>query len=147
MVSKKFLKQQMMRLEQNYGVDRFKITLEMFNLWADIFKDYNEEGLRVSIDEYMRTSEYPPTVGSIAKIYKAKDEYRKNLLSYLKGKYIWICRWTEVEPTQEDFSMFCRYAVQFPASDRKQKVEEVVSKIVRYYNDTQKNKPLKEWLK
>lgn len=147
MASRAFIQAQLKKLENNFGKERFKVTQPMFNLWADMFKDYNEEGLRVSVDEYMRTNEFPPTVGSIAKIYKAKDEYRKNLLSYLKGKYIWICRWTEVEPTQEEFSMFCRYAVQFPASDRKQKVEEVVSKIVRYYNDTQENKPLEEWLK
>lgn len=135
-----------MRLEQNYGVDRFKITLEMFNLWYEMFKDCEEEGLKVSVDEYLRTSEYPPTVASIAKIYKAKDEYRKELLSYLKGRYIWVCRWIEEQPTQETFSLFCRYAVSFPQEERKAKVEEVIQKAVQHYNDTQENKPFKDWL-
>ena len=54
MATKKFVKEQMMRLEQNYGKDRFKITLELFNLWYEMFKDCAEEGLKVSVDEYLR---------------------------------------------------------------------------------------------
>ena len=136
----------MMRIEQNYGVERFKITQEMFELWHEMFKDYDEEGFKVSVDEYMRTNEYPPTVGSIAKIYKAKDDYRKEILSYLKSKYIWVCRWLEEKPTQNEFSWFCRYIMSFEKRERKNKADELVRKTIAEYNNTQEKKPFKEWV-
>ena len=146
MASREFIQAELVRLEHNFGKERFKVTQQMFDLWSEIFADYEEEGVKVSVDEYLRTSEYPPTIASIIKIYKAKDEYRKELLSYLKGRYIWVCRWIEDKPTKETFSQFCKYAMSFPQKERKARVEEVISKAINYYNETQENKPFKDWL-
>ena len=136
----------MQRLEQNYGVERFKITQEMFDLWVEMFKDYSSEGLKLSVDEYIQTNEYPPTVASIVKIYNAKNEYRKEMLSYLKGKYLWLNRWIEQTPTQEEFSWFCKYIMTFEKDKRKGKVEEIASDVISRYNSTHENKTLRGWL-
>lgn len=146
MATKKFVKEQMMRLEQNYGKDRFKITLELFNLWYEMFKDCAEEGLKVSVDEYLRTSEYPPTIASIMNIYKSKSEYRKEISEYLKNRYVWVCRWIDECPTQETYRLLCRYIFKFPKEERKKQVEELIRKAMIYYNETQENKPFKDWL-
>ena len=118
----------------------------MFDLWSDMFKDYNEDGLEVSVNEYILTNEYPPSIASIAKIYKVKDEYRRNLLSYLKNRYIWVCRWIEEEPTHDTFVLFRDYALQFPQQEREMRVEHLIDKVIDYYNDKQGNKPFKDWL-
>ena len=146
MASREFIFAQLERLERNFGKERFKVTQPMFDLWSELFADYEEEGLKVSVDEYLRTNEYPPTIAGIANIYKAKDDYRKSFKSYLKGRYIWVCRWIEEKPTKETFSLFCKYAISFPQEERKEKVEEVVHKAMSYYNDTQDKKPFKDWL-
>ena len=136
----------MIKLERNYGSDRFKITQQMFELWAEMFKDYSEEGFKVSVDEYIKTSEYPPTVASISKIYKEKEAYREELRSYLKNKYIWVSKWYEEEPTQEGFSEFCRYIMKFPKNDRMAKADEVTRKAISFYNNKQNQKTFKEYL-
>lgn len=136
----------MIKLEQNYGKDRFKITQQIFDLWSEMFKDYSEEGLKVSVDEYIQTSEYPPTVASIAKIYRTKAEYREELRSYLKNKYIWVSKWYEEEPTQEVFALFCRYIMRFPKDDRKSKADEITRKAISYYNNKQNQKTFREYL-
>ena len=136
----------MIKLEQNYGKDRFKITQQIFDLWSEMFKDYSEEGLKVSVDEYIKTSEYPPTVASIAKIYREKSEYREELRSYLKNKYIWVSKWYEEEPTQEVFAEFCRYIMRFPKDDRKSKADEITRKAISYYNNKQNQKTFREYL-
>ena len=69
MIDKTFLKDQMIRLETNYGKDRFKITKQMFELWYEMFSDYDPEGIKASVSEYIRTNEFPPTVASINNIY------------------------------------------------------------------------------
>lgn len=146
MISNKFLSKQMMKLEQNYGKDRFKITQQMFDLWSDMFKDYDEEGLRVSVDEYIQTSEYPPTIGSIAKIYRAKDNYRKEMASFLKSKYLWVCRWIEQKPTQEEFSWFCKYVMSYEKDERKSRADEIVRRVIARYNELPEKKTLREWI-
>ena len=146
MASKQFIQAQLKKLESNYGKERFKVTQPMFDLWSDMFKDYNEEGLEVSVNEYILTNEYPPSVASIAKIYKVKDEYRRNLLSYLKNRYIWVCRWIEEKPTHDTFVLFRDYALKFPQQEREMRVERLIDKVIDYYNDKQGKKPFKDWL-
>ena len=72
MVTKEFIRSQMIRLEANYGQERFNITQSMFDLWVDMFKTLEPEGLKASVDEYIRTNDYPPTVSGILKIYNQK---------------------------------------------------------------------------
>lgn len=146
MASRAFIQRQMVKLENNYGRERFKITQSMFEIWADVFKDFDEDGFEASIDEYIRTNEFPPTVASIAKIYKSKLEYRKDLMSYLKSKYVWITKWFGEEPSQEVFSQFCKYILKFPKDDRKLKADELTRKAVVFYNDKRNTKTFKEYL-
>lgn len=146
MASRQFIYSQMTKIEKNFGKERFKFTQELFEIWNDVFKDYDEEGLKKSVDECIKSSEYPPTVASIVKIYNAKNEYRKEMLSYLKGKYLWLNRWIEQTPTQEEFSWFCKYIMTFEKDKRKGKVEEIASDVISRYNSTHENKTLRGWL-
>lgn len=146
MASRAFIQRQMLKLENNYGRERFKVTQSMFEIWADVFKDFDEDGFKASVDEYIRTNEFPPTVASVAKIYKAKLEYREDLMSYLKSKYVWITKWFGEEPSQEVFSQFCKYILRFPKDDRKLKADELTRKAVVFYNDKRNTKTFKEYL-
>lgn len=134
-MEKQFLKEQMMRLEANFTTERFKITKQMFDLWYEMFKDLEEEGVRVSINEYIRTSEYPPTVASIMKIYDAKAQEREELKKYIKGRYIYMCRWYEEHPDDEIYSQIIRLINAVPKEKRHEVVENISLEAVRYYND------------
>lgn len=147
MATKGFIQAQLKKLESNYGKERFKVTQPMFDLWVDMFKEYKEEGLKVSVDEYIRTNEYPPTVASIVKIYKEKENYRREIWSYIKHKYVWVCRWIEEEPTKETLLLFCEYAFKFSKDERRARIDDVAQQAIAYYNDTQEKKPFKDWLK
>ena len=146
MANREFILAQMKRLENNYTKERFKITQQMFDLWADMLGNLEEDGIKVSVDEYIRTNEYPPTVGSIVKIYEAKNEYRKEIASYLKSKYLWMKRWIEDKPNEEEYSEFCRYIMAYPREKRKEKVDKIVSEVIADYNKTQIKRPLKDWM-
>ena len=146
MASREFIKSQLLKLEQNYGRERFKVTQPLFELWNEMLGKLEEDGLRVSVEEYIKTNEYPPSVASIAKIYKAKLEYREDLRSYLKNKYIWASKWFEEEPTHEIFAEFCKYIMRFPKDKRKAVADEVTRKAIAYYNDKHNKLTFKEYL-
>ena len=48
-VTKDFLKEQMKKLETNYGRDKFNITKDIFNLWLEMFADCKEEVVEVNV--------------------------------------------------------------------------------------------------
>lgn len=147
MASREFIKNQVVRLEDNYGSDRFKLTQPMFELWCEMFKDANEDGLKVSVDEYIASNEYAPNIAGIMKIYKAKANYRKELHIFLLGKYKWVCRWYEEKPSQEVFSMFCKYIAKFPKDIQKTKADEVVRNAVSRYNSIHDGMTFEKYLK
>jgi hypothetical protein len=134
-MDKKFLKEQMVRLEANFTTERFKITKPMFDLWYEMFHDLEEEGVRVSINEYIKTNDYPPTVASIMKIYNARAQEREELRRYIKGKYIQICRWYEEKPNDDTLAEITKMTTNVPKEDRKKFVEDMAYDAIRFYND------------
>ena len=146
----KFMKEQMGRLEANYGIDKFKITKQMFELWCEMFADLDKEGVKASIDEYIRNNEFPPTVASIMKIYKAKETQRKEAQDYIENMYNWVARWYEEQPGEETYELFARHIRGRPLNEVKAATDILCEKLVNYYNDNSDNpdrKTLKEVLK
>lgn len=139
MANRNFIKAQMQRLECNYGMDRFKITKQMFELWCEMFQDLNEDGIKASVDEYIRTNEYPPSVASIMKIYSQKDQSRDELGRYLKSKYTWICRWYGEAGNDNTYKQLVDFISKIPAAQRKKSIDEMAYEAVEFYNDCVEN--------
>lgn len=139
MASREFMQKQVKRLETNYGKERFKVTQQMFDLWADMFKDLDEDGIKVSVDEYIKTNEFPPTVASIMKIYDAKNRVRQELGHYLKTKCTWISRWYEQPMTQEEIGLVKQMVTNVPVDNIKAFLDEMALEAVRFYNESVAN--------
>ena len=129
-----YLKQQTDRLKANYG-DRFDMGQEVFDLWSEIFADCVPEGFKASVDEYMRTNEFPPSIASIRKIYDEKKAYREELAKFLTAKYRWVTCWFEEEPDKEAYKMFVDYVCRFPKQERKKVAQDIAYDAVAWWND------------
>lgn len=148
-MEKKNLKEQMLRLETNYGKEKFKVTQQMFNLWWEMLSELNDEGIKASVNEYMMTNEYPPTVASILKIYRAKEEQRKDVTEYVSSIYQLLSRWFDEAPNQETYDAFKRCTSTVSLGKVKEHTDYVAEKIMSYYHyfddkDTSKRKKLIE---
>ncbi len=139
MASRKFLQEQVKRLEINYGKDRFKVSQPMYDLWAEMFKDYDEDGIKVSVDEYIRTNEFPPTIASIMKIYDEKNKRRQELGHYLKTKCNWISRWYEKPMTQKEIEFIKQMVSGKSFGDTKTFLDDMALEAVRFYNESVAN--------
>ena len=133
-VSREFLKKQFRRLETNYGADRFKINQEMFNLWMELLSDCEEAGIKASVDEYILENEYPPTVASIMKIYRTKEQLRKDILEYILGNYKYISHWYDEKPNEETYIAFKNHICNYPLSVMRVITDELVEKLKDIYN-------------
>lgn len=139
MADRVFIQTQLKKLETNFGKERFKVTQPMFELWAEMFKDLNEDGIKASVDEYIRTSEYPPNIASIMKIYNAKEQARDELSKFLKMKYAWMCRWYGEGKNDTDYKQIVAFVIKHPASERKTAIDEMCREAVAFYNDCLEN--------
>lgn len=139
MAERIFIQQQLKRLETNYGKERFKITQPMFELWAEMFKDLDENGIKASVDEYIKTSEFPPNVASIMKIYNAKNQSRNEFGNYLKSKYIQMCRWYEEQGNNDTYDRIVDYIFNQPVDERKKAIDEMTKEAIEFYHDCAEN--------
>lgn len=133
-MDKGFMKTQMMRLEANYGMEKFKITKEVYELWLDMFKDVDEKGFEASVNEYIRKNEFPPTVASIMKIYITKKELRDSTNEYIVSIYQWLARWFEEEPSSATYEAFRNIVCVYPLPEVKGKVDIAAQELVGMYN-------------
>lgn len=134
-MDKKFLRDQMIKLETNYGKDRFKITKEMFELWYEMFKDFSEEGIKSSVNQYIRENEYPPTIAGIMKIYREKDKRREDVRNYVKGNYSYVSHWCNEKPNSATYELFSKKCFCVPLGEIENKTDNLVQNIMDYYNN------------
>jgi hypothetical protein len=135
MISKKFLKEQMQRIENNYGTSKFNVTQPMFDLWFDIFKDYDVMGFKCAVDEYLKTNEFAPNIAGINKIYQKMVEERDITSHICKAKYKWVARWFEQKPNWDSYKAFLGYVCKYSFDKREKVAESLASKLIAYWND------------
>ena len=133
-MDRKFLSEQMKRLEANYGTERFKITKQMFDIWYEMFSNCAEEGIRSSVNEYIRENEYPPTIAGIMKIYREKERFRKEVIDYVLGNYTYISHWCNEYPNQRTCDLFKKKCFCTSLKEAKHNTDILMEKIMNYYN-------------
>ena len=139
MITKKYLQEQMKRIETNYGANKFTVTQQMFDLWYEMFADYDPKGLKAAIDKYMKSSEFAPNVASINNTYQKLADEREHLERVIIAKYKWVAHWFEEQPNIESYNAFMNYVCKFPVSAREGVAENLALKAVQYWNNCCEN--------
>lgn len=135
MVSREYLLAQLKRLQTNYGADRFNIGQDVFDLWAEMFAECNEDGFRLAVDKYMRENEFAPNIAGIMKCYKALEDEKNELRDTIKHQYTTIrCIWGE-EYDSDTFNEIVNYVMRFPKTMRKVEMIELQQRAVSFAHD------------
>lgn len=134
-MEKKFLLEQMKRIETNYGVAKFNANQQVFDLWYEMFSKHDPNGFKIAVDEYMRTNEFAPNIAGINKIYQRLSDEREHLEKIIKAKYKWVAHWFEEPLNVDTYKDFVDYVCHFPMSERESVAENLAYKLVAYWND------------
>lgn len=134
-ITKDFLRDQMKRLEINYGVDKFHVTKEIFELWLEVLADCNEEPFKLAVDRCIKKSEFAPNIAGLMKYYREVcDEHNAFINSLTSSLTIISSIWGE-KKSPEAFSALREYMERFPASTRSIELVEFTHKAVSFRND------------
>lgn len=135
MVSKKFLKEQLSKLQVNYGKDKFDISPDAFNLWYEMFADCEEEGLRIAVSNCIKENEFAPNIAGLMKYYKTLEQDRSEIKEIMQSKYNTLrCMWNE-DPDSDTFKAIVDYIFRFPKEQRKVQMVELTHNAIAFYND------------
>ena len=133
MLDKKFLAEQMARIEANYGRDRFKITQQVFDLWFEMFSDCEKAGFKASVEKYMKTNEFAPTVAGIRKVYEELKAYREHMKTVIMANYRKAMYWFEEKADADTYLAYANYVYMFPEKEREAKAVELANKAIGYW--------------
>lgn len=135
MVSREYLLAQLKRLQTNYGADRFNIGQDVFDLWAEMFAECNEDGFRLAVDKYMKENEFAPNIAGIMKCYRVLEDEKNDLKETIKHQYTTIrCIWGE-EYDSDTFNEIVKYVMRFPKTMRKVEMIELQQRAVSFAHD------------
>ena len=135
MITKDYLKAQMIRIESSYGRDRFKITKEMFSVWYGLLAGYEPQGIKAAVDECLLTSQYPPSIADVNIAYQKIMEHRKHLGTLINAKYKMVLNWFEEEYDSETRKMFIDYVWSFPNDEREIVITDVAYDAITWWNN------------
>lgn len=147
----KFLREQMIKLETNYGKDKFHITKEIFDLWKEMFADCNEQAFKLAVDKCIKENEFAPNIAGLMKYYKAIEEEHDEMKKVLNEQYRKICSlWTE-EYNSDTFNAIVEYIYRFPKKMRRVEMIELTQRAISFSFDCdgcgRKDKPtIKEYV-
>ena len=147
----KFLREQMIKLETNYGKDKFHITKEIFELWKEMFADCNEQAFKLAVDKCIKENEFAPNIAGLMKYYKAIVDEHDEMKKVLNEQYRKICAlWTE-EYDSDTFNAIVEYIYRFPKKMRKVEMIELTQRAISFSFDCdgcgRKDKPtIKEYV-
>lgn len=125
----------MKKIETNYGANKFTVTQKMFDLWYEMFSHYDPNGFKLAVEEYMRTSEFPPNIAGINNIYQKLSDSREHLKNILMARYKWVAYWLEESPNKDSYRAFVNYVCKFPMNEREKVADELAYKMVAYWNN------------
>lgn len=135
MLSKKFLKEQLTKLQTNYGKDKFDLSQDMFNLWYEMFADCEEDGLKIAVNNCIKENEYAPNIAGLMKYYKDLDNSRKEIAEVMQSKYTTIRSMWEEEYDPNTFKSIVEYIFRFPKEQRKIQMVELTHHMISFCND------------
>lgn len=150
-MDKAFLREQMMKLETNYGKDKFVITKEMFELWYEMFQNCEEPGLKLAVDKCIKESEFAPNIAGLMKYYKAIEEEHEEMREVLNNQYRKIYSLWPEKYDSDTFKAIVEYICRFPKKMRKVEMIELTQRAISFSYDCdgcgRKDKPtIKEYL-
>ena len=134
-ITKDFLKKQMCRLETNYGKEKFRITQDIFDLWYDMFKDCNEQGLKLAVDKCIKESEFAPNIAGLMKYYRELETKHNELVDLVKHQYAIMRSIWEEEYDDDTFMELWAYVNRFPEKSRKVEIVELTHRAVSFKHD------------
>lgn len=78
-MDKKFLKSEMVRIQNNYGKDKFNASQEIFDLWYDVVGDSQEDAFHDAVNECLKKNVYAPNIAGVMTYYDAILKNRKRV--------------------------------------------------------------------
>lgn len=135
MITQKFLKEQLIKLQTNYGRDKFDLSRETFNLWYEMFADCEEEALKLAVTNCIKESEFAPNIAGLMKYYRAIVQERSEIIEIMESKYKTLLGIWGESANKETFMAIVKYIYSFPKKERKEAMIELAHKAVSFYND------------
>lgn len=135
MITKKNLKEQLIKLQTNYGTDKFDLSQEKFDLWYEMLGDCDERALEVAIRNCIKGSEYPPTIATLMKYYREVEESREEIATLIRTEYSNMkSQWGE-QDDPDTYKAIIEYVFRFPKNQRKVRIVELAHQGISFYND------------
>lgn len=131
-MDKAFLREQMIKLETNYGKDKFVITKEMFDLWYEMFQECEEEGLELAVKKCIKENEFAPNIAGLMKHYKELADEREDLKETIQHQYTTICSIWGEEYDSDTFKAIAEYIMRQPKKMRKVEMVELTHRAVSF---------------
>lgn len=149
-VTRELLKEQMKRLEINYGVDKFKITKEVFELWFDILSKCEEKELVMAFTECLTENEFAPNIAGLMKYYRKIIDERNQYRDHVLQQYAVIRDVFEEKFSADTLNTILEYLSVFPQNMRKAEMTEMTYRAITFCHDCEyqaKEKPsVKEYI-
>lgn len=149
-VTRELLKEQMKRMEINYGVEKFKITKEVFELWFDILSKCEEKELVMAFTECLMESEFAPNIAGLMKYYKKIIDERNSYRDFVLKHYEVIRDAFEESYNVAALNAIVDYLRVFPKDKRKAEMTELMYRAITFCHDCEyqaKEKPsVKEYI-
>lgn len=135
MITQKFLKEQLIKLQTNYGKEKFDLSKDMFNLWYEMFADCEEEGLRIAVSNCIKESEFAPNIAGLMKFYRELETGRLEIAETMNSKYTNIRSYWGEKYDHDTFKAIVEYIFRFPKEQRKVQMKELTHNAIRFYID------------
>ena len=134
-VEKKFLRDQLFYLNNYYGDTYFPYKQEVFDVWYEIFKDFDEVGLKRAIEKYIQKEKYAPVPASIIYYYNILDKERKELGRQIRNTYTNIRSVWEEEYDKDTYKALMDYVMKQPKEQRINKLQDLKYSAISYAHD------------
>lgn len=135
MITKKVLKEQLSKIQTNYGVDKFDLSKEKFELWYEMFADCDENGLKLAVANCIKENEYAPNIAGLMKYYRTLEQDRAEIAEVMKSKYTTMRSMWREEYDSDTFKAIIEYIFRFPKEQRKVQMVELTHHAISFYND------------
>lgn len=122
------------KLEKAYA-PKLNFTRDMVDLWYEMFQDCEEEGLRLAVDNCIKSSEFAPNIATLMKFYRELADERETMRRHIEHEYgLMKAIWGEKD-NAETFDAIVKYIYKFPKTERKEKMVALSQEANSYYHD------------